>query len=47
MKEVLDAILRLLQDDGHQWSRRPCQTCRAISSLAGYSFGCIKKAEEP
>jgi hypothetical protein len=35
-----DAILRLLQVDPHQFSTRPCQTCRAVSALAGKPFGC-------
>jgi hypothetical protein len=43
---IVEAMLDLLQTDGHQWSSRPCDTCRAISGLAGRTFGCIRYAEE-
>lgn len=43
---IIEPILKLIQDDPHQWSTRPCQTCRIITSLTGNSFGCVKKAEE-
>lgn len=43
---IVDAMLDLLQEDGHQWSKRPCSTCQAITSLRGKSFGCVKYAEE-
>jgi hypothetical protein len=39
---LLDAALRLLQDDPHQWSDRPCPTCRPISSIIGKPFGCYE-----
>lgn len=39
---LMDAVLRLLQDDGHQWSERPCSTCQAISSIVGKPFGCVE-----
>ncbi len=39
-KEVLEEVLDLLQQDPHQWSERPCPTCRAISQLASRDFGC-------
>lgn len=41
---VMGAVLRLLQDDGHQWSERPCSTCQAVSSIAGKPFGCVEYA---
>jgi len=41
---VMGAVLRLLQDDPHQWSDRPCYTCQAISSIAGKPFGCVEHA---
>jgi len=41
---VMGAVLRLLQDDGHQWSDRPCSTCQAISSIVGKPFGCVEHA---
>lgn len=41
---LMSAVLRTLQADPHQWSERPCQTCRAISALAGMPFGCYEYA---
>lgn len=38
--QLFDAALNLLQADPHQWSTRPCQTCRAISAIAKRPFGC-------
>jgi len=43
---VLDPILDLLQRDPHQWSSRPCQTCRTITSLLGKPFGCYRYQAE-
>jgi hypothetical protein len=45
---VMGAALDLIQADPHQWSTRPCQTCRSVSSLAGRPFGCLayKQAKE-
>jgi len=40
VRVLLDAALRLIQDDPHQWSERPCPTCRPISSIVGLPFGC-------
>lgn len=42
---LVDASLRLIQDDPHQWSERPCSTCRAVSSIVGKPFGCLVYAE--
>lgn len=42
---VVGPMLRLLQDDPHGWSDRPCATCRAIGALAGQEFGCYVYAE--
>jgi len=42
---IMDPILELIQNDPHQWSTRPCQTCKAISSMIGKPFGCVKKAK--
>jgi len=41
---LLDPILRLLEADPHQFSERPCPTCRTISALAGKAFGCSQMA---
>jgi len=42
---AMNAILDLLQVDPHQWSARGCQTCRAVSALAGRPFGCLTKGK--
>jgi hypothetical protein len=39
---LVQAILDLIQADPHQWSARPCQTCRSISTIAGKPFGCYE-----
>jgi hypothetical protein len=44
MNEIAEAVARLFEADPHQWSKRPCQTCLAVSSLLTRPFGCIKKA---
>lgn len=46
VRVLLDAALRLLQDDPHMWSHRPCATCRAVSSIVGRPFGCLVVAEQ-
>jgi hypothetical protein len=43
---ILDAALRVLDGDGHQWSSRPYETCRFISSLYEKPFGCSRVAME-
>ena len=45
-KIVGDAVLGLLNADGHSFSKRPCQTCTLISELVQQPFGCVKKAIE-
>ena len=35
-----DSILSLIQEDPHQWSSRPCPTCRAIGAMIDRPFGC-------
>jgi len=41
---IVEPILELIQKDPHQWSKRPCSTCSAISTIIGKPFGCILKA---
>lgn len=43
---LLDVVLRELQVDPHQWSDRPCSTCRSISGVIGKPFGCYLYAEQ-
>lgn len=38
---LVGAALDLIQADPHQWSKRPCATCRAVSSIVGRPFGCL------
>lgn len=42
---ITEAILNLIQEDPHQWSTRPCSTCRTISGLIGRNFGCCLYVE--
>lgn len=34
------AAFNLIQEDPHQWSKRPCSTCESISSIIDQPFGC-------
>ena len=43
-KVVNQAVLDLLNSDGHCFSKRPCTTCQTVSKLVGQPFGCVKKA---
>jgi hypothetical protein len=43
---LANAALQAIQDDPHQWSARPCPTCRAVSSLVGRPFGCYLYAQQ-
>lgn len=43
---IVEPLLRLLQDDPHSWSTRPCDTCRTIQSLTGKAFGCYLYAQK-
>jgi len=41
----MKAALELIQADPHQWSNRPCQTCRAVGAMLGRTFGCYEFAK--
>lgn len=43
-EKLLDAALKVIQDDPHQWSGRPCSSCRAVTAIYGKPFGCIARA---
>lgn len=43
---LLDAVLRELQEDPHDWSERTCSTCRTISAIVGRPFGCYLYAAQ-
>ena len=34
--------VRKLEVDNHYWQKRPCQTCKEVSEMAGRPFGCVK-----
>ena len=46
LKEALEilsyTVLRLIQNDSHSWSNRPCETCRTISNIIDKPFGCYE-----
>ena len=42
----ISSALNLLHSDSHQWSTRPCSTCKAISAVFGEPFGCIRYAKD-
>jgi len=44
--EVIKAASDLIYIDSHSFSTRPCQTCKAISTLLKVDFGCVRKAKE-
>lgn len=39
---LLNGALDLIQADPHQWSTRPCSTCRAVGAIAKKPFGCYE-----
>jgi hypothetical protein len=43
---LIEAVIRLVEQDPHQFSTRPCSTCRAVSSIIDKPFGCVRKAME-
>lgn len=44
-QELVEA-LELIQTDMHQFSKRPCPTCKRISLIMDKDFGCVAKAKE-
>lgn len=45
--EALERVALRLDADPHQWSKRPCSTCAAISKDIGKDFGCIAFSKSP
>lgn len=41
-KLLIDAIVNLLNEDGHCFGSRPCATCKAVSGMIGRPFGCYE-----
>jgi hypothetical protein len=38
--EIAEIVARLFESDPHQFSTRPCQTCRTVSAILNRPFGC-------
>ena len=45
VNRVTRAALEMLGSDRHEFSTRPCPTCRAISELLGSPWGCSEMAQ--
>ncbi len=45
---LIDTIANIIYTDPHQWSKRPCETCKAITGILGKPFGVTdyKKSNE-
>jgi hypothetical protein len=43
---LVEAALRLIQEDPHHWSNRPCATCRAVGAIVDRPFGCYLYAQQ-
>ncbi len=39
----VDLVVRLIEGDPHQFSKRPCATCKVITGILGRPFGCASK----
>lgn len=39
---IVEAALLVIEGDPHQFSKRPCESCRAVSLLVGRLFGCSR-----
>lgn len=39
--EVVRDIAEIYGIDGHQWSKRPCETCETITKRFGVDWGCV------
>lgn len=43
-RNKIRTVVELIEADPHQWSTRPCATCRAVTALLdGMAFGCVRK----
>lgn len=43
---IVGAALDVIQADPHQWSMRPCPTCRTVGSILGRPFGCYRYQQQ-
>ena len=46
-RKLVKRVTDLIEADPHQWSKRPCATCRTISVIVGYEFGCMTLVDAP
>ena len=44
LRVLAESVASVIERDPHQYTSRPCQTCRVVSGLLGRSFGCEKRA---
>ena len=42
---VAEVVASSFESDPHQFSTRPCATCRSISAALGRPFGCVSKRQ--
>lgn len=47
LRERVRQIRLRLDMDPHQWSKRPCETCRQITKAIGADFGCVGYSKSP
>lgn len=43
---ALAEAIKVLSEDNHDWSTRPCATCKTISAALGEPFGCYWYAKK-
>ena len=43
---LLETVANTIYADPHQWSKRPCETCKAITGILGKTFGCYRYQEK-
>jgi hypothetical protein len=46
LRVLAESVASVIERDPHQWSTRPCPSCRVISGLLGRLFGCDKYRAE-
>jgi hypothetical protein len=45
LRVLAETVASVVEADPHQWSARPCQSCRVVSGLLGRPFGCEKRRD--
>lgn len=46
VKGMSDAIGDIIYRDPHEWSERPCPTCRVVTAFFGWDYGCVRFGKE-